>query len=295
MSQTLTPLPDFDSLWDYSNLEKTGMAFDDLIPLAKESGDAEYFLQLLTQIARTQGLQSDFTEAHLTLDEVQEGITAETPTAKIRYFLERGRVFNSSKEVPNAKVMFARAYELAAEGKQDNLAIDAAHMLAIAESDSAKKMEWNHKALALAEKSQDLKTAGWLGSLYNNMAWAYHDSEKFEDALALFKKGQAFRESKSNASATRIAKWSVARALRSLKKYDEAFTIQSALKTEFDALGEKDPYVLEELGELSLSMEKTDEAKEFFRLAYNQFSKDDAFKKDHAPRFKRIHELSLKR
>lgn len=295
MSQTPIQLPDFDSLWDYSNLEKTGQVFDDLIPLAKESGDAEYFLQLLTQIARTQGLQNDFVEAHLTLDEVQEGITAETPVAKIRYFLERGRVFNSSKEVPNAKVMFARAYELAVEGKQDNLAVDAAHMMAIAESDTSKKMEWNHKALALAEKSQDPKAAGWLGSLYNNMAWTYHDSEKFEEALDLFKKGQAFRESKNNASATRIAKWSVARALRSLKKYDESFAIQSALKSEFDALGEKDPYVLEELGELSLSLQKTDEAKEFFRLAYNQFSKDEAFKKDHASRFKRIHELSLKR
>lgn len=295
MSANTASLPNFDSLWDFGNPEKTCQAFDDLIPQAKESGDLEYFLQLLTQIARTQGLQKDFVEAHLTLDEVQESITAETPVAKIRYFLERGRVFNSSKEISNALVMFARAYELAQEAHQDNLGVDAAHMMAIAESDSGKKMEWNLKALTLAEKSQDPKANGWLGSLYNNMAWTYHDSGKFEEALDLFKKGQTFREGKGEASTLRIAKWSVARALRSLKKYDEAVAIQTALKSEFDALGEKDPYVLEELGELSLLLAKTDEAKEFFRLAYNQFSKDEWFKTNEAPRFQRIHELSLKR
>jgi tetratricopeptide (TPR) repeat protein len=168
-------------------------------------------------------------------------------------------------------------------------------MIAIAEADSNKQMEWNQKALALAEKSQDPKANGWLGPLYNNMAWTYHGSEKFEEALALFKKGQTFRESKGDASATRIAKWSVARTLRSLKRYDEALAIQSALKSEFEALGEKDPYVFEELGELSLLLAKIDDAKEFFRLAYNQFSKDESFKSNEAPRFERIHELSLKR
>jgi tetratricopeptide (TPR) repeat protein len=295
MSANTVSLPDFDSLWDFSNLEKTGVAFDDLIPLAKESGNQEYFLQLLTQIARAQGLQKDFVEAHLTLDEVQEGITADTPVTKIRYFLERGRVFNSSKETPNALVMFARAYELAVEGHQDNLAVDAAHMMAIAEADGAKKMEWNQKALALAEKSQDPKANAWLGSLYNNVAWTYHASEKFEEALALFKKAQAFRESKGQASSLRIAKWSVARALRSLKKYDEAVAIQTALKSEFETLGEKDPFVFEELGELNLLLAKTDDSKEFFRLAYNQFAKDESFKTNEAKRFQRIHELSLKR
>jgi tetratricopeptide (TPR) repeat protein len=295
MSENATSLPDFDSLWDFKNPEKTGVLFDDLIPLAKESGNLEYFLQLLTQIARTQGLQSDFTEAHLTLDEVQEALTPETPIAKIRYFLERGRAFNSSKDKPNALVMFARAFELAVEAKSDNLAVDAAHMMAIAESDSDKKMAWNLKALTVAEKSEDQSARGWLGSLYNNLAWTYHGSEKFAEALDLFERALVFRQSKGEPSSIRIAKWSVARTLRSLKKYDEASTIQLALKSEFDSIGEKDGYVFEELGELCLALAKTDESKEYFRLAYNQLSKDEWFKANEEARFKRIHELSLKR
>lgn len=290
-----TQLPDFDSLWDFKNLEKTAVVFDDLIPLAKESENAEYFLQLLTQIARCQGLQDDFTEAHLTLDEVQEGITAETPVAKIRYFLERGRVFNSSDEQDNALVMFARAYELAVAATEDDLAVDAAHMMAIAESEPNQQLSWNLKALAMAEKSQDPKANAWLGALYNNMGWAYHDSGKLSEALDMFKKALAFREQKAEPSSIRIAKWAVARTLRSLNRWDEAVEIQLSLKAEFEIAAQKDPYVFEELGELHLQLQKTDEAKEFFRLAYNQFAKDEAFKTNHPQRFKRIHELSLKR
>ncbi len=295
MSQTIVKPPDFDSLWDFSNPDKTGQAFDELIPLAKEFADSEYFLQLLTQIARTQGMQNDFIEAHLTLDEVQEGLTEETPVAKMRYFLERGRVFNSSKETVNALAMFSRAYELALLGQYENWAIDAAHMMAIAEVDRGKKLDWNLKALNLAEKSLEPKANGWLGSLYHNMAWNYQQEEKFEEALGLFKKSLAFRESKDEASVIRVAKWSVARSLRSLSRYEEAFGIQMALKAELDTLGEKDPFVFEELGELSLLLGKVDDAKEFFRLAYNQFAKDEEFKSNEADRFHRIHQLSLKR
>lgn len=295
MSEQSAVLPDFDSLWDFSNPAKTCELFDDLIPAAKESGNAEYFAQLLTQIARTQGLQNDFDEAHLTLDEVQENLTAETPIAKIRYFLERGRVFNSSKEKDNALVMFKRAFELAVEAKEDNLAVDAAHMIAIAESASATKLEWNLKALELAEKSQDPKAQGWLGSLYNNLGWTYHDSQKYAEALVLFEKALAFRQSRGQATSTRIAKWCVARTLRSMQKLNEALKIQSELKSELDSAGQKDVYVYEELGEITLALGQTDDSKEFFRLAYNLFAKDERFKTNEPARFKRVHELSLKR
>jgi len=57
------------------------------LPEAKESGDRDYLLQLLTQIARTQGLQRKFDDAHKTLDDVQKDMNAKTATAEIRFFL----------------------------------------------------------------------------------------------------------------------------------------------------------------------------------------------------------------
>ena len=56
-------------MWDYNDPAGTGKKFLELLPDAKASGDRSYLAQLLTQIARTRGLQMKFDEAHKTLDE----------------------------------------------------------------------------------------------------------------------------------------------------------------------------------------------------------------------------------
>lgn len=262
-----TNLPDFNKLWDFNKPHVTEQKFRELIPAAKDSGDPEYHLQLLTQIARTEGLQKKFEEAHVTLDEVQDALIPETPVAKIRYFLERGRVFNSSKQAELALPLFVRAFELSLEGKNDGFAVDAAHMVAIAEPESAKKMEWNLKALEVAEKSSDEKAKGWVGSLYNNIGWTYHDAGDFEKGLELFKKAQAFREAKGELSTIIIAKWCVARALRSLKRFDEALEIQKALEVDCEKVSQPDGYVYQELSALYLELGQAEQAKRYSELA----------------------------
>src|SRR4051794_32155876 len=49
-----TGLPDFDTLWDYAQPGETEERFRELLPAARASGDRNYHLQLLTQIARAQ-------------------------------------------------------------------------------------------------------------------------------------------------------------------------------------------------------------------------------------------------
>lgn len=291
MSASAKDLPEFDKLWNYGNPAQTEQKFRELIPVAKESNNLDYYLQLLTQIARTQGLQRKFEEAHKTLDDVQKNISENTRVAEIRYFLERGRVFNSSKKADQALPLFIKAFDLSLERHEDNFAVDAAHMVAIAEPNPEKQLEWNLKAISIAEKSKDPKAKNWLGSLYNNMGWTYHDSGKFEQALEIFKKALVFRESKGEPSSIRIAKWSIARALRSLKKYDEALEIQKALEKEFDKLPEKDGHVFEELGELYLVLNKADLSKKYFAQAYALLSKDEWFKENETKRLERIKEL----
>lgn len=285
-------LPDFDSLWNYNNPAETEQKFKDLIPVALKSDNKDYYLQLMTQIARTQGLQRKFDEAHTTLNAVEKELNPKTHVAEIRYFLERGRVFNSSKKPAEALPLFVKAFQLSETHHQDNFAVDAAHMVAIAELSAEKQMEWNLKALAVAEKSKDEKAKNWLGSLYNNMGWTYHDSGKFDEALNIFKKALIFRESKGEPSSIRIAKWSIARTYRSLKNYNEALKIQLSLESEFDKLPEKDGYVFEELGELYLAQSKTDLSKKYFALAYNELSKDEWLKANEATRLQRIKELA---
>jgi len=286
-----TSLPEFDKLWNFDNPTETEVKFREILPLAELPQDLDYRLQLLTQIARTQGLQRKFAEAHSTLNDVERSLTQDTWLAAIRYNLERGRVFNSSQEKAKALPFFLAAFELSNQKHKDDFAVDAAHMLAIAESTSEKQMEWNLKALAIAEGSSDVRVQGWLGSLYNNIGWTYHDSGRFTEALELFRKALAFRETRKDPSTIRIAKWCIARTYRSLNQLEQSLEIQKALEAEFDQLQEKDGYVFEELGELYLIKGMAVEAQKYFGLAYYELSKDEGFKTNEAQRLARIKEL----
>jgi len=63
------PLPDFDSLWDYSQPDQTETRFRQVLLQVPE--DEPAFLELLTHIGRAQGLQHKFEKAHQTLDQVE--------------------------------------------------------------------------------------------------------------------------------------------------------------------------------------------------------------------------------
>ena len=65
-------LPEIHSLWNFNDPAASEKAFVAVLEPARKSGDASYLLQLQTQIARAQGLQDKFAEAHATLDGVRE-------------------------------------------------------------------------------------------------------------------------------------------------------------------------------------------------------------------------------
>lgn len=284
-------LRDFDTLWNFNKPAETETAFRELLPVAQNTGDPDLLLQLLTQIARTQGLQRKFEEAHATLDEVQKKLSSQTATAEVRYFLERGRVFNSSKKPDSARPLFEQAFVLADSRGLHNLAVDAAHMVAIAEPESKRQLEWNLKALAIAEQASDEKARAWLGSLYNNIGWTYHGAENFAEALAMFQKALAFREAKGQAPTIRVAKWCVARTYRSLQRFEDALAIQHSLEKEFAEAQEKDGYVFEELGELYLALSSNPQSREYFSLAYEELSKNEWFKESETKRLQRLKQL----
>jgi tetratricopeptide (TPR) repeat protein len=283
-------LPDFDRLWDYDHPDSTEQRFREILPAARASQDAGYLVQLLTQLARCQGLQRRFPEAHATLDEAEAHLRADLVRARVRYLLERGRVYNSSGDPDQARPLFQDGWDLARFGSEDALAVDAAHMLAIVDSGSA-AIEWNRRAMSLAESSSDPKARKWLGSLYNNLGWTYHDQGDYAVALDLFEKAYDLRVEQKQPKETRIARWCVARTLRSLGRTDEALRIQQELAKEWEAAGEEDGYVFEELGECLLALGRQEEARPDFARAYELLSKDPWLQEKEGPRLRRLAEL----
>src|SRR3954471_16354497 len=146
-------LPDFDALWDYDHPQASEQAFLGILP-GVAGATEPYRLELLTQIARAQGLQRRFADAHRTLDEVEEHLADAPARVRLRFLLERGRVLNSSGKPDEARPLFRQAWEFSRSQGEDALAIDAAHMLGIVELPEA-QLAWNLCALALAERSPD--------------------------------------------------------------------------------------------------------------------------------------------
>jgi tetratricopeptide (TPR) repeat protein len=277
MTSPSSHLPDFDALWNYDRPAETEQAFLAILGQTAEDGSSAYRLELLTQIARAQGLQRRFDTAHATLDRVQAALEdqpeGETGTPRVRYLLERGRVFNSAGEPERARPLFLAAWRQATDASQDGYAVDAAHMLGIVEP-AEQGLEWNRKALALAEGSDDPRARRWRGSLYNNMGWTHHAAAEYELALAMFESALGAWEADGQTGRLPIARWAIARALRSLGRTQEALARQRVLLEEGVRAGTSDGVVSEEIGECLLALGREEEAQPHFARAWALLSQD---------------------
>jgi len=285
----MSNLPDLATLWNYDQPDQSERDFRALLPVVQnDPANLSYELELLTQIARAQGLQRHFEEGHQTLDDVERRMTPGT-TVEVRYLLERGRLFRSNKQSDQARPFFERAWELGQQIGEAGYAVDAAHMLGILD---APDLTWNLKALDLAETSPDERARRWRASLYNNIGWSYHDLGEYDRALALFGKALALREEENNAETIRIARWAVARTLRSLNRLDEALALQRENAAQIQRDGGSDGYIEEEIGEILLAQGYTQAAKSHFARAYEQLSLDDWLVEREPARLERLGKLA---
>lgn len=280
-----------DSLWNYDDPAASEARFRAHLQDTEQGDDAGYHAEVMTQIARAQGLQGQFDSAHATLDQVETMLTPALTRATVRYLLERGRAYNSSGDRAKAIPLFVKAWETAKSAGEDFYAVDAAHMIAIVEEGEG-ALEWNMKAVEYAEASSQARARNWLGSLYNNIGWTYFDMGDYSAALDIFQKALAFREVSGNLKTIRIARWCIGKVLRVLGRVDEALTIQQALLAEYEADDDQPGYTYEELGECLLALGQIDAAKPHFAKAYAVLAQDSWLVQNEAERLARLKQLS---
>jgi tetratricopeptide (TPR) repeat protein len=290
MSANATSLPDIDSLWDYNDPAATEAQFRALLPRVQAEGDADYEAELLTQLARTQGLQQKLDSAHAILDGVQPMLAKVGERASVRYMLERGRTYNSSGEKGKAASLFQEALDLASQEDLQTLAVDAAHMLAIAIPDEG--MAWNLRALEMAEAATEPGARRWRGSLYNNLGWTYFGRDDYDSALTMFKQALICRQEQEEPREVLVARWCVAKTQRHLGNVEASLAAQEELEIAWNDLGEPDGYVFEESAECLLLLGRNEEARPYFGKAYEYLSKDGWLVRDEQDRLKRMSRLS---
>jgi tetratricopeptide (TPR) repeat protein len=291
MSESLSSISE---LWDFSDAAASEARFREAAAAAAETGASEYRAELLTQVARAQGLQTDFEGGHKTLEIAELLLDDTMHRAKVRFLLERGRLYNSTQNAAAAFPEFELALQLARDAGESFLAVDAAHMLAIV-APPDEQIVWNLQAMQIAESSDDRKTKGWLGSLYNNIGYAYLEQEKYDAAMGSFRKLLDFCRERGDDDFANIARWFIAKVNRLQGRIDEAISQQLELEAKAADAGKPSAYTYEELGECYLASDEDDNRRAAFQKAYELFTTDSQYAfiaKFEAGRLERIKMLS---
>lgn len=259
--------PDFNDLWEYSDPAATELKFSELLTDPHTSNDLNYYLQLLTQIARTHSLRGEFEQAHSILDEVEVKIN-NYPIVEVRYLLERGRSFNSGGQPERAIPLFEQAVHLSEKIGAEFYGVDALHMLGIAAPES-EQLAWHLRGLEAARSCTDERARRWEGSLLNNIGWTYFARKDYKNALITFEETADFYKDKPEYLENyQIAQWSLAKTLRLQDCPDDGLKILQELE---DA-GKMDGFTEEEIGECLLAIDQLEAAIPYFKAAYDKLS-----------------------
>jgi tetratricopeptide (TPR) repeat protein len=173
-------------LWDFDDLDATEHRFHEQL---EQESSGEGRAEVLTQLARVQGLRGDFDACEELLTQA-EGLAGNSAIARVRIDLERGRKLRSSGDGAASVELFESAFARASDNELYYLAADAAHMVAIALPE--KMTEWTERGLALAESEPD--ASYWAGPLLNNLGWHHYEAGDYEAALAAFERALEARE-----------------------------------------------------------------------------------------------------
>jgi tetratricopeptide (TPR) repeat protein len=241
-------------LWDFDDLAATRARLRER--LAHEHDDVGR-AEVHTQLARLHGLDGDRDGAMCELDRADH-VAGTEPLVRCRLLLERGRVERSiAQDLPAATAMFQAAFDLATspaaaawqpDGTAAFLAVDAAHMAALAADGRERRDAWSRRAVELAESSPDPEVRGWLASLYNNLAWEHDDAGEPDQALELFAAALRERDQRpEQASELAVARWALGRALRRAGRADEALPLLEQALAWTDQVGRPDGWFHEEL------------------------------------------------
>jgi tetratricopeptide (TPR) repeat protein len=292
----LSQFPDVDGFWNFDDLTQTETIIKEQLD-AEKMANSTRLVELLTQLARVQGLLGKLTDAGATLllanDLLGKHHEGGPLRAKIRFLIEQGRFFGLSMNSHQSLAYFAKAWELASPSDQTFFIIEAAVMLSVSQPPKYQN-EWLQRALKMAEEATDNDSKLWLSQLYTMAGWHSFDFRKYDEALDNFQKALAQPYSEKEKSKLQRIKWAVGRTLRALNRLEESLEMQRALQAELEAEGKINGHVILEIGECLQLLKRYSEAKPCFESAYKELSLNGWYSDNKSLELSRIQHLSKK-
>lgn len=244
-------------LWDFDDLGASEERLRAQFELeATDGGRAE----VLTQLARVEGLRGDFAAGERLVAEA-ESLASGAAVASTRVDLERGRLRRSAGNREAALPLFESAFAKAVAAREWFLAADAAHMAALATADRDGFVEWTQRGIALAEEHEP--ASYWAGPLLNNVGWEYYEAGDHDRALDAFERALHVRlRDPENRDGIELAHYAVGKALRALGRAGEAVEHLEQIVASAASRGSPDGWYHEELAEEYAAVGRVEDARE---------------------------------
>jgi tetratricopeptide (TPR) repeat protein len=257
-------------LWDFDDVETTERRLREQLDRETiDPGRAE----VLTQLARIEGLQGRFDAGDKLIDEAVS-LAGDDQAARARIELERGRLRRSGGDPDAARPMFERAFGIAEDSGQTFIAADAAHMVALVVGNTEAFVEWTRRGIDVAEADVDARH--WLGPLYNNLGWEYYGAGDYEQALDAFERQLVAREQEHDPQQViEIARYALGKALRALGRSAEAVPMLETAVAWAEVDGAPDGWFHEELAEEYAAVGRDADAATQARAAIPLLERDD--------------------
>ena len=274
-------------LWDFNDLDGTETRLRRQLEVeARDPGRAE----VLSQLARVEGLRGEFARGDALLDEATR-LGGDDDVAGARIDLERGRLRRSSGDGESARPLFESAYTTALAAGQYFMAADAAHMVALVASDRDDFVGWTRRGIELAAAHET--AAYWAGPLLNNLGWEYYEAGELEPALEAFERALEVREDDpGNGDGLSLARYAVGKTLRGLGRADEAIPLLEQAVAWATSENRPDGWFHEELAQDYAATGREDDAREQARLAIPLLQADDPAFADDGERRARLKALA---
>jgi tetratricopeptide (TPR) repeat protein len=228
--------PDFEAFvsdqFDFDDPIQTEARF---LALAQRAGDPDARSEFLTQAARAQGVQERLDEAHATLSH-SGAENADSARLRARYALERARLLRRAGDREGAAHSFTRAYEIAVEAREDALAADAAHMMALI-SPPDEAAHWVERGLEIALESERPTARAWVGTISYNWAMALSERGDHAGAARYLARALASRQQQGDVELLRATERALAQELALSGSPEQARAILQRLLSEERAAG----------------------------------------------------------
>jgi tetratricopeptide (TPR) repeat protein len=275
------------ALWDFGDLDASEAR---LRAQLEAEGSAGGRAEVLTQLARVEGLRGDFTAGERLLEEAAP-LAEVSAVATARIDLERGRLRRSVGDREAAFPLFESAFAKAGEAQEWFIAADSAHMAALAAPDRAGFVAWTTRGIELGDVHED--AAYWAGPLLNNLGWEHHEAGEHALALHAFERALVVRESDpDNPEPIALARYAVGKALRALGRAADAIPLLEQAVAWAESAGTPDGWYHEELALEYADAGRAADAREQAQAAIPLLEQADPSFAEDAGRAARLHELA---